>query len=107
VASGLHKDLLLELPSHLQKVGIRGLIVPIEDFVEAPSGLRKQVEQICQELGLEHAFWPFMRSILSRRMHFGWQVQLVLNIRVHIRRLGILLVRILDLRTGLFLVRIG
>lgn len=56
VASGLHKDLLLELPSHLQKVGIRGLIVPIEDFVEVPSGLRKQVEQICQELGLEHAF---------------------------------------------------
>jgi len=56
VASGLHKDLLLELPSHLQKVGIRGLIVPIEDFVEIPSGLRKQVEERCQELGLENAF---------------------------------------------------
>lgn len=42
VASGLHKDLLLELPSHLQKVGIRGLIVPIEDFAEVPSGLRSR-----------------------------------------------------------------
>lgn len=56
VASGLHKDLLLELPHHLYKVGIRGLIVPIEDFVEVPSGLRKQVEEKCQELGLETAF---------------------------------------------------
>ena len=56
VASGLHKDLLLELPHHVQKVGIRGLIVPIEDFIEVPSGLRKQVEEGCQELGLENAF---------------------------------------------------
>lgn len=56
VASGLHKDLLLELPYHLQKAGIKGLIVPIEDFAEVPSGLRKQVEEKCQELGLESAF---------------------------------------------------
>jgi len=56
VSSGLHKDLLLELPRYLQKVGIKGLIVPIEDFVEVPSGLRKQVEENCQELGLENAF---------------------------------------------------
>jgi len=56
IASGLHKDLLLELPHHLQKVGIKGLIVPIEDFAEVPSGLRKQVEEKCQELGLESMF---------------------------------------------------
>ncbi len=56
VASGLHKDLLLELPNYIQKVGIKGLIVPIEDFVEVPSGLRKQVEEKCQALGLENAF---------------------------------------------------
>ena len=56
VASGLHKDLLLELPSRLEKVGVKGLIVPIEDFVEVPSGLRKQVEETCRELGLENAF---------------------------------------------------
>jgi len=56
IASGLHKDLLLELPHHLQEVGLKGLIVPIEDFNEVPSGLRKQVERVCQELRLENAF---------------------------------------------------
>jgi hypothetical protein len=56
VASGLHKDLLLELPKHIQKVGIKGLIVPIEDFNEVPSGLRKQMEEKCLEFGLENAF---------------------------------------------------
>ncbi|MEM1566813.1 MAG: DUF166 family protein [Candidatus Bathyarchaeia archaeon] len=56
VASGLHKDLLLELPAHLGRAGVKGLIVPIEDFKEVPSGLRKQVEERCVELGLEHAF---------------------------------------------------
>jgi len=34
---------------------MKGLIVPIEDFTEVPSGLRKQVEERCQELGLENA----------------------------------------------------
>jgi hypothetical protein len=56
VASGLHKDLLLELPSHIEKAGVKGLIVPIEDFSEVPSGLRRQVEERCLELGLEYAF---------------------------------------------------
>jgi len=56
IASGLHKDLLLELPRHIQKVGIKGLIAPIEDFTEVPSGLRKQVVQRCRELGLENVF---------------------------------------------------
>lgn len=56
ITSGLHKDLLLELPSHMQKFGIKGLIVPIEDFNEVPLGLRKQVEENCQKLGLENAF---------------------------------------------------
>ena len=56
VASGLHKDLLLELPHHIQKIGIGGLIVPIEDFAEVPSGLRKQVAERCQELDLENEF---------------------------------------------------
>jgi hypothetical protein len=56
VASGLHKDLLLELPHHIEKAGVKGLIVPIEDFNEVPSGLRKQLEERCLELGLESAF---------------------------------------------------
>jgi hypothetical protein len=56
IASGLHKDLLLELPNRLQKAGVRALIVPIEDFVDVPTGLKKQVEDKCIELGLESAF---------------------------------------------------
>lgn len=56
IASGLHKDLFLELPHRIQRVGIKGLIVPIEDFAEVPSGLSKQIEEECQELGLENAF---------------------------------------------------
>jgi hypothetical protein len=56
IASGLHNDLLLELPKHIQKVGIKWLIAPIEDFNEVPSGLRKQMEEKCLEFGLENAF---------------------------------------------------
>ncbi|MEM2995662.1 MAG: DUF166 family protein [Candidatus Bathyarchaeia archaeon] len=56
VASGLHRDLLLELPNRIQKAEIKALIVPIEDFNEVPSGLKKQVETLCRELGLESAF---------------------------------------------------
>ncbi len=60
IASGLHKDLLLELPHYMQKFGIEGLIVPIEDFVEVPSGLKRQMKEKCQELDLENAFpMPF------------------------------------------------
>jgi len=56
IATGLHKDLLLELPRFISNIGIKGLVVPIEDFVEVPSGLRKQLEEKCVEFGLENAF---------------------------------------------------
>jgi hypothetical protein len=56
IASGLHKDLLLELPKHLEKAGAKGLIVPVEDFMEVPLGLVKQLDEVCEELGLERAF---------------------------------------------------
>jgi len=56
IATGLHKDLLLEVPRFINSVGVKGLVVPIEDFVEVPSGLRKQLEERCVELGLENAF---------------------------------------------------
>ena len=56
ISSGLHKDLLLELPYVIARAGLKALIVPIEDFMEVPSGLKKQVEESCEELGLESAF---------------------------------------------------
>ena len=56
IASGLHKDLLLELPCRIYQAGIKALIVPIEDFKEVPSGLKRQLTEKCEELGLETAF---------------------------------------------------
>jgi hypothetical protein len=56
LASGLHKDLLLELIEQVKEAGIKALIAPIEDWNEVPMGIRKQAEQKCQELGLECAF---------------------------------------------------
>jgi hypothetical protein len=66
ISSGLHKDLLLELPHRIDESQIKGLIVPIEDFAEVPSGLRRQVEEKCTSLGLESAFpKPFCSLELS------------------------------------------
>jgi len=56
LASGLHKDLLLELPQHIKKAGIKALIAPIEDWQEVPMGIKKQIEAKCRELGLECSF---------------------------------------------------
>jgi len=56
VATGIHQDLLLALPQRLKLGGIRGLITPIEDFREVPSGLQKQLGEECEKLGIEHAF---------------------------------------------------
>ncbi len=56
LASGLHKDLLLELPEHLKEAGIKALIAPIEDWQELPVGVKKQLEAKCNELELECAF---------------------------------------------------
>jgi len=56
VASALHKDLLLELPQLLEKADVKGLIVPVEDFVEVPAGLIKQMEEKCRELDMESSF---------------------------------------------------
>jgi len=56
LVSGLHKDLLLELPQQIKKAGIKALITPIEDWQEVPTGIRKQLTEKCKELGLECAF---------------------------------------------------
>ena len=56
LASGLHKDLLLELPNQLKKAGIKALIAPVEDWNEVPVGVKKQLETRCSELGIECAF---------------------------------------------------
>ena len=56
IVTGIHQDLLLELPSFLDQAGVRGLISPIEGFREVPVGLQNQVEEECKELRIEYAF---------------------------------------------------
>jgi hypothetical protein len=56
LTSGLHKDLLLELPQLVKAVGIKALIAPIEDWQKVPMGIQKQIGDKCREFGLECAF---------------------------------------------------
>lgn len=56
IATGIHKDLLLDLPHRLGDAGIKALIVPVEDHREVPPGLQKQVEKACKRIGIECAF---------------------------------------------------
>jgi thymidylate synthase len=56
LVSGLHKDLLLELPQYVKNAGIKALIAPIEDWQEIPMGTKKQLEERCGDLGLECSF---------------------------------------------------
>jgi hypothetical protein len=55
IATGLHQDLLLALPSRLKHEGIKGLITPIEDFREVSPGLQRQLAEACETHGIEYA----------------------------------------------------
>jgi len=69
IATGVHQDLLLALPSRLKQEGIKGLIIPIEDFREVPPGLKKQLEEECIELSLEYSFpKPFCSLEIKKAM---------------------------------------
>ncbi|VUT24515.1 MAG: Thymidylate synthase [Candidatus Methanolliviera sp. GoM_asphalt] len=56
IATDLHPDLLLELPSKLKDVGVKDMIVPIEDSHEVSGGLRNQIRGACEEVGMESSF---------------------------------------------------
>ncbi len=67
VVTGIHRDLLLAMPSRLAGEGIKAIIVPIEDFREVPAGLKRQVEEECDKMGLEYAFpKPFCSLELNK-----------------------------------------
>ena len=55
VAIALHPDLMLSLPEVLASKGVKALITPVEDPAWLSPGLRRQLERICMELGLEYA----------------------------------------------------
>jgi len=77
IATSIHQDLLLALPSLLKREGIKGLITPVEDFREVPLGLQRQLEEECEELAIEYAFpKPFCalepteaKPLISRFIH--------------------------------------
>jgi len=52
IVSGVHNDILLELPHALKSAGIGAMIVPIE--ASARLGIA-QVKEICEKLGIEFA----------------------------------------------------
>ena len=56
IATEIHPDILMELPTRLDDAGIKGLIVPVEQSREVSPGLAKQVGERCSDLGIESAF---------------------------------------------------
>jgi len=56
LAVGLHPDLLTYVPDVARKTGARAVIVPVENRSWCPSGLRKQVENRLNDMGIESAF---------------------------------------------------
>ncbi|UCH01740.1 MAG: thymidylate synthase [Candidatus Bathyarchaeota archaeon] len=56
IATGIHQDILLALPNRLHHEGIKGLIIPIEDFRMVPMGFLKQLEDECEQHSIEYAF---------------------------------------------------
>ncbi len=53
---GLHHDLLAATPTLAEKAGAKAVIVPLEDRVWCPRGLRRQLEDSLAENGVESAF---------------------------------------------------
>ncbi len=56
LAIGLHLDLLTHIPKIAQKTGARAVVVPIENRSWCPLGLKKQIENELDDLGVESAF---------------------------------------------------
>ncbi|AGK60829.1 Uncharacterized protein conserved in archaea [Archaeoglobus sulfaticallidus PM70-1] len=50
IAINIHPDVLIELPEAAEA---KALIIPIEDPSWCPLGLRKQIKEICDEIGIE------------------------------------------------------
>ena len=56
IAVGLHPDLLMGLVDLIARSNVEALIVPLEDREWCPPGLRRQVAERLEELGVESAF---------------------------------------------------
>ncbi len=56
LAVNVHEDLLLSLPALARAAGSKALIVPLDDTAWLSSGVRRQIQRVCSEIGLESAF---------------------------------------------------
>lgn len=56
VAIGLHPDILGAIPELARKAKAKAVIVPMEDRQWCPQGLKRQLEDTLNEMGVEYAF---------------------------------------------------
>ena len=56
LAIGMHPDLLSAIPTIVKRTNAKGIIVPIENRNWCPRGLKRQLEEKLQDIGIEHAF---------------------------------------------------
>lgn len=56
LAINLHQDILLSLPEICSQVGVKALVVPLEDSLWLPGGARRQVQQKARGTDLEIVF---------------------------------------------------
>ncbi|MBS7287405.1 MAG: thymidylate synthase [Candidatus Freyarchaeota archaeon] len=56
IVVGVHQDILASVDALAERMGVKGVIVPIEDGGWCPVGLQKQVEKSLEEIGVASAF---------------------------------------------------
>jgi hypothetical protein len=56
LAIGLQLDLLSVIPTLVERTNAKAVIVPIENRNWCPTGLKKQLEEKLEKVGVEHAF---------------------------------------------------
>ena len=56
LAIGMHPDLLSAIPTIVKRTNAKGVIVPIENRNWCLTGLKRQLEEKLEEVGIEHAF---------------------------------------------------
>jgi len=66
IVVGVHQDILASISVLAEIMGVKGVIVPIEDGSWCPAGLQKQVERSLEEIGVVSAF-PRPFCVLDER----------------------------------------
>lgn len=66
IVVGVHQDVLASISVLAESMGVKGVIVPIEDGSWCPIGLQRQVERSLEEMGVASAF-PRPFCVLEER----------------------------------------